>query len=339
MTQFTPRFPTPLNTLTEGWLKDGSDSTFHLLNGKQVLLSSTYRQGVEILERLKENVSVSETASFAERSKANIRFRSMARNLVVRVQNGSPKLDGIEGNPFFTDHYPNSTCYLPFITIQEICGAWKTYSTGVHYPVLGKKLHPFFGVYYPTRTEHLELFATWLSQYKGVKSHCVDVGTGSGILTFLLAKSGFARVDATDQNPNALCSLQRDLTRIPTESTIHLHHTDLLTPIETTPLIVFNPPWIPGESNSAVTEALFFDGGLFERFFAQADKRLSLNGRIVFVFSNILTLLRPDLPHPIERELSIGRFTLVQKLTRKVKPKKGRRTKEKVEIWELKRAN
>lgn len=338
MTQFTPSFPTPLHTLAEGWLDVDSNSAQHILNDKQVLLSSTYRQGVDILEQLKEVLHIEASASFAERTKANARFRHAAKNLVVCVKNGRPMLDGIDGNPFFDEYYPKPSVYLPFIAVQEICGAWKTHSNGVHYPVLGKRLHPFFGVYYPKRTEHLELFATWLSQYKGTKSHCVDVGTGSGILSFLLAKAGFTHIDATDQNPNALCSVQKDLTHIQTVSTIHLHHADLLTPIETTPLIVFNPPWIPGEARSAVTEALFFDGGLFERFFNQAAEKLSADGRIVFLFSNILTLLRPDLPHPIERELSMGRFTLAQKLTRKIKQKKGRRTKEKVEVWELKRA-
>ena len=59
-------------------------------------------------------------------------------------------------------------------------------------------------------------------------------------------------------------------------------------------------------------------------------------GALSLIFSTILTLLRPDIPHPIETELEKGRFVLVQKLQRKVKPKKGQRTKEKVQIWELK---
>ena len=76
---------------------------------------------------------------------------------------------------------------------------------------------------------------------------------------------------------------------------------------------------------------------LFERFFDQAQQKLTKNGTIVLIFSNILTLLRPDIPHPIESELQNGRFELVQKLRRKVKPQKGKRTKEKVEVWELRR--
>ena len=83
---------------------------------------------------------------------------------------------------------------------------------------------------------------------------------------------------------------------------------------------------------------MFFEDGLFERFFDQAAERLSPSGRIVLLFSNILRLVQRDHPHPIDAELARGRFTLVQKLRRKVKPEPGRRTREKVEVWELARA-
>jgi hypothetical protein len=55
---------------------------------------------------------------------------------------------------------------------------------------------------------------------------------------------------------------------------------------------------------------------------------------VVLVFSNIIELSQPDVPHPIQTEFDRGRFTLVEKLTRKVKPLQ-RRTREKVEVWEL----
>ena len=41
---------------------------------------------------------------------------------------------------------------------------------------------------------------------------------------------------------------------------------------------------------------------------------------------------------PIEAELERGRFVLDERLQRKVKPSPGRRTRERVEVWVLKRA-
>jgi len=186
-----------------------------------------------------------------------------------------------------------------------------------------------------TRTEHLELFTTWLSQYKGPKRYAVDVGTGSGILSFLLLKNGFEQVLGTDMNPNALWSAQQDAQRLDYQTQFTTKQTDLINDIEPTSLIVFNPPWIPGRSHSSVDDALFFEQGLFTRFFDQATEKLLPDGRIVLIFSTILTLLRPDIPHPIETEVSKGRFRLLNKMQRKVKPTNGKRTKEKVQIWEL----
>jgi len=157
----------------------------------------------------------------------------------------------------------------------------------------------------------------------------------------MLARAGFKRVVATDSNPNAIESVHRELTRRPVRSTVELIHGDLLGP-GTTPeeLIVFNPPWVQGEPSSQVDEGLYFAPGLFERFFDQAETRLAPEGRLVLIFSNIGSLLRPDLPHPIESELLRNRFRLVTKLGRKVKATpdergRKRRTKERVEVWEL----
>ena len=105
-------------------------------------------------------------------------------------------------------------------------------------------------------------------------------------------------------------------------------------------LIVFNPPWVQGDVDDLLDQALHFQGDLFERFFAQVAERLEPEGRVVMVFSNIITLVQPHIPHPIQAELERGRFHLVQKLQRKVKPPpdpdgRRRRTREKVEVWEL----
>ena len=98
-----------------------------------------------------------------------------------------------------------------------------------------------------------------------------------------------------------------------------------------------------GESRSMVDRALFFQPGMFERFFDQAHLGLREEGRLVILFSTILQLVQPEVPHPILSELETGRFNLVQKLQRKVKssPSKNgrrRRTREKVQIWELTKA-
>jgi len=228
--------------------------------------------------------------------------------------------------------------------VQELHGAWNRYQDGVRLAVLGHRIHPFYGTYAPTRVSHLELFGTWLSQYQGPRVRAIDVGTGCGVLALMLCRAGFERVLATDNNPNAIESVARELRRLASAPPIDLLHGDLLGE-DTTPadLIVFNPPWIRGEIEGLLDSALYFNDGLFERFFEQACARLTPTGRVVLVFSNILELVQPDVPHPILAELERGRLRLVQKLHRKVKPSptetgERRRTRERVEVWELAKA-
>ena len=313
-----------------------------LMNSRHVLLDTSFFDGRTIVEAVERSVHPPpSTASYSKRKAHERAIRAYTKNLFVQTtysKNKEPTLhlEGVSIQHVMTTLYPEGkNGFLSFLDVQEMAGAEQRMDTGIHYPVIGKRLHPFFGVYYPSRTEHLELFATWLSQYTGPKTHATDVGTGSGILSFMLAKSGIAHITATDQNPNAIWSVANDSTALKMTTIITPIHTDLLINTPTTALIVFNPPWIPGESHSAVGDALFFDKGLFSRFFDQAATHLEPNGKIVILFSTILSLLRPDLPHPIERELQRGRFKLVNKTKRKVKPTNGRRSKERVEVWEL----
>ena len=234
--------------------------------------------------------------------------------------------------------------FLSFVEVQELHAAWQRYRTGTHFAVIGQRLHPFFGTYIPTRTEHLELFATWLSQYSGARQQAIDVGTGCGVLAMMLCRSGFSAVLATDINPNAIESLSRDVARMSEPPPLTLRRGDLLEVFSgTADLIIFNPPWIPGRIDSPLDQALFYEPGLLARFFAQARERLAPKGRIVVVFSSILQLVTPDAPHPIETELARGSLVLVQRLQRRIKPRpdrtgRRRRTRERVEIWELARA-
>ncbi len=317
-----------------------------LLGGESLRVTDQFRTGVEILECLRARVGEPEPAGdFGTRRAAERRFREPALRLMVPIKNHRLALDGATPIGFLSELYPeHSSFWLPFIQVQELYGAWERYCDGVHLAVLGHKLHPFYGTYVPTRTVHLELFGTWLSQYRGARGRSIDVGTGSGVLALMLAKAGFDYVRATDLNPNAVESVSRELDRRPTRPPVEPVVADLVGEgTEPVDLVVFNPPWTQGRVEGLLDHALIYEPGLFERFFAQTHQLLTDEGRVVLLFSNIIQLVQPDVPHPILTELERGRFRQVQKLQRKVKPGrdaqgKRRRTRERVEIWELVRA-
>lgn len=326
----------PIDGVTPGWRGAG-----RILDGETLIVTDRYSTGAEILAQLHHLMQPpAEDAPFASRQRFQRAFRDNAMRLLAPVVDHRLALVDARLIGFLADLYPRLPRFtLPFAHVQELHGAWLRYDEGVHLAVLGHRVHPFYGTYAPARTSHLELFATWISQYQGSRARAIDVGCGCGVLAMMLCKAGFERVLATDDNPNAIESVTRELKR--QARPIDVQVADLLGendgPVD---LVVFNPPWVRGETGGLVDRALVYSEGLFERFFDQATERLTPEGRVAMVFSNIGSLVQPELPHPIETELTRGRLRLVQKLQRKVKPARTRsgrkrKTKEKVEVWEL----
>ena len=318
-----------------------------LRDGKTLMLSDRYGTGVNILTQLRAVLNPpSLKASYTERQSFKRAFEQASQRLLATIAQHKVALIDAPENGFYAELYPEHKVFaLPFIEVQRLDSAWQYYDVGVHMTVLGYRIYPFYGTYVPSRLSHLELFGTWLAQYKGAHAQAIDVGTGCGVLALMMCRRGFGEVLATDCSPNAIESVSREIGRFDDPPPLSLELGDLLG-TGTTPadVIVFNPPWMQGKVNGPLDRALYYEAGLFERFFDQAHQRLSEEGRVVLVFSNLITLVQPDVPHPIETELERGRFILVQKLSRKVKPsvpKNGgrpRKTREKVEIWELARA-
>jgi len=314
-----------------------------LIQGERLLVTDSYGTGVEILEKLRARLKPpADTAPFEQREAFEQAWRETAIHLLVPIRGHVVALRNARNNGFLKQLYPSlPDFYLPLIRVQKLYGAWQLYRTGVHLGVLGFRIHPFYDTYAPTRVSHLELFATWLSQYKGAQKTATDVGTGCGVLAFMLCKAGFTRILATDSNPNAIESVTREIDKHKGLHAVTPKHGDLFAGDgRKNDLIVFNPPWIKGQVDGMLDRALYFEDDLFERFFDAAYSRLAPSGRVVLLFSNIMELVQPHEPHPITTELSRGRFTLVQKLRRKVVPKRDasgqrRRTKERVEVWEL----
>ena len=309
-----------------------------LCEERSLIVTDRFGTGLDILAALRVKLEdPGESADYVTKRVFREAFQAASKRLLVPVVGRKVALPDAPRAGFLTELYPDHADFaLPVEDARVLSSAWEWYEQGVHFPVLGYRVHPFYGTYIPARMEHLELFGTWLAKYQGARDRAIDVGTGSGVLALQMAKAGFKHVIATDINPNAIESVARQMRRLSVTPPIELEHADQFGkdrgPLD---LIVSNPPWMKGEVGRTLDLAMYFQDGFFERFYEQSLQRLAPNGRIVFVFSNIIELSQPDVPHPIQTELDRGRFRLVEKMTRKVKPSPGRRTREKVEIWEL----
>ncbi|MBU8892252.1 MAG: methyltransferase, partial [Bacteroidales bacterium] len=322
-----------------------------LADGYYVLIVDFYSSGLAVLSELKKYVKNKQPdQSFQGQRDFRALFRELSHRLLLKVSNHKISIRKVPVIGWFKILYPELDDFLlPFPQVQGLNSSWQWYENGIPIPVLNRKIHPWFGTYFPTRFEHLELFDNWLRQYKGERKSAIDIGIGSGVLSFQMLKHGFGKVCGTDSNPNAIISVNEDLKENKLLSKIDLIHGDLFANYnEKSELIVYNPPWLPASTNTeGLDKAIYYDTNMFPRFFAEAIKHLKADGRVVLLYSNMAQITKIDEGHPIEEEISGGgRFQKELFIQKKVRPaskntrrNQNWRTSEMVELWVLKMLN
>ncbi|WP_343748666.1 methyltransferase [Fluviicola sp.] len=316
-----------------------------LLDGNHVLVADQFSSGTLVLEALKKQLSKNtHEHSFAAQRNYRENFRQASRFLVVEIVDHRLHVRKAPEIGWLKRLYPeNQEFLLPFTDVQGLNSAWQWFEKGIRIPGLKQTVHPFYGTYFPTRFEHIDLFVNYLKHYRGSKESAFDIGIGSGILSKLIQQFDFKEINASDINPNALIGMLEDQTK--TDQKINLYFGDLFAGSQKkSDLVVFNPPWIPlPKEVSGIDLAIYYDNELFPRLFEEAAKHLNPDGQLVLLFSNLAGLMDSQFIHPIEWELKKQtRFTLVQKTAKKVaaassktKRKAAWRDQEFVECWVL----
>jgi hypothetical protein len=319
-----------------------------LVDGYHVLVVDFYSSGLTVLRELKRYVKNKYSdKSFQGQRDFRSLYRKLSHRLLLVVRNNKLVVRKAPGIGWLKILYPELNEFLlPFPQVQGLNSSWQWYAKGIYIPVLDRKIHPFFGTYFPTRFEHLKLFDNWLKQYQGEKKSAIDIGIGSGVLSYQMLKHGFRKVCGTDSNPNSIIGLNEDLNRNRLYSKIDLIYGDLFATCNLqTELIVFNPPWLPASDNiEGLDKAIYYDANLFSRFFAEAKKHINDEGSLVLLFSNLAQITKVSENHPIEAELSDGgRFKKelfmqkkVSQASKNTRRNQSWRSSEMVELWVLK---
>jgi len=319
-----------------------------LLAGEYILIEEFYSNGLALLNELKLYLKKKHSnESFQEQREFRSEYRKLSNLILIQVKEHKLTVKKAPWIGWLEKLYPETNDFLlPFPQIQGLNSAWQWYSNGVIIPVIRNKVHPYYGVYFPTRFEHLQLFDNWLKRYEGPKKSAIDVGIGSGVLSLLLVKHGFQKSFGTDVNPNAIIGLKESMEGTKLSRKIEIDYGHLFGKWEKqTELIVFNPPWLPASHDlDRLDEAIYYNDKLFPDFFEEAKKRLLLEGRIVLLFSNLGQITKVTKEHPIEKELlNGGRFELDKYLKKSVKAASEKtkrnqhwRSTEEVELWVLK---
>jgi SAM-dependent methyltransferase len=184
---------------------------------------------------------------------------------------------------------------LPLRDLLGMIGAHEWRRRGMDVPALGARVHPHYGVYAPIRGEYVELVARAAEAWPVAGKRALDLGTGTGVLAFVLARRG-ARVLATDVEPRAVACARDNAGRLGLADAVEVRAADLF-PGEPVELAVCNPPWLPAEAHSTLDRAVYDPGGAFlARLVAGLPAALCAGGEGWIVVSDLAERLglHPD---------------------------------------------
>jgi len=174
-----------------------------------------------------------------------------------------------------------------------LVGAWEWRKKGVPVATLDGRIHPHYGVFSPVRGEYVALVADApLPKGLAANSLAFDVGTGTGVLAAVLAKRGIKRVVATDMNARALACARENIERLGFAAQVDIQEADLF-PAGKAPLVVCNPPWVPGKPSSALEYAVYDpDSRMLRGFLAGLAEHLEAGGEGWLILSDLAEHLK-----------------------------------------------
>jgi methylase of polypeptide subunit release factors len=285
---------------------------FH--NAKQLLSAMARR-----LERKSQERTAAE-AFKAERRARQLEHRTVGQVLVeldaqYRLKLGrAPDVrvacEQVWGPP------PKERTLVPLKTLLGMMGAAQWRKTGIQVPGLHDVIRPHYGVYTPTRTDYLDLLAV-LREVKG--KTVIELGAGTGVLSFVLLQKGAKSVVATDVEPRAVVCARENAKALGFEKRFEVQERSGY-PEGKADLVVCNPPWIPEAPKNRVDRAVFDEGSAFLLEFLEGlSAHLNEGGRGVLLISNLAELL--GLREEGWLEAQFERCGLAVELQTKAKPR------------------
>ncbi|MGW5748399.1 methyltransferase [Amycolatopsis sp. NPDC003861] len=173
---------------------------------------------------------------------------------------------------------------VPLRELLGVLGAAEWRATGVFVAALGARIHPHYGVFAPIRQEYVDLVAE--APLPGTE-RAFDIGTGTGVLAAVLAHRGVDRVVATDTSPRAVACATSNLDRLGFGDRTEVVKADLFPPGRA-PLVVANPPWLPGRPRTELDHAVYDPGSRMLRgFLDRARRHLTPDGEAWLVLSDL----------------------------------------------------
>ena len=170
--------------------------------------------------------------------------------------------------------------------LQGFVGGHEWRKKGVVIAALdGQKIHAHYGVFSPVRGEYLDLIAA--APLPNPIRRAFDIGTGTGVISAILAKRGIPQVVATDLDDRALACAKENIKNLNFDQQVSIQKTNLF-PEGTADLSVCNPPWLPAKPTSAIERAVYDEeSSMVKAFLNGVASHLSESGEAWLIISDL----------------------------------------------------
>lgn len=191
---------------------------------------------------------------------------------------------------------PASVASLRDLLGMRSASEWR--KNGVEIRALGEgpanRIHPHYGVFSPVRGEYVDLVAeaplpaqAAQALADGMPYIAFDIGTGSGVLSAVLARRQAMQIVATDQDARAMACATENFARLGVADGIDLQQTDMFPPGRAN-LVVCNPPWLPARPSAPVEYAVYDENSrMLLAFLAGLPAHLAPGGEGWLIISDL----------------------------------------------------
>lgn len=257
--------------------------------GSELLWQGDFQNAKQLLTALDRRLKAPPAKTFQQHRRQQSRRTRVLNSLLIAMDDeyGVPLRRAPDLRTACLEAYGPAAgpSIVPLRELLGVAGAHQWRRRGIPIPALGARIHPYYGVFAPTRSEYIDLVAT--AELPGTVGTAFDIGTGSGVLGAILARRGIGQVIATDTSPRAIACATDNLRRLNLSDRVTVQQTDLF-PDGHADLIVCNPPWIPARPISLLDHAVYDENSQMLRgFLAALTHHLRPNGEAWLILSDL----------------------------------------------------
>ena len=207
------------------------------------------------------------------------------------------------------------------------------------------RIHPHYGVFSPIRGEYIELVLNApLPAALKKDSLAFDIGTGTGVLSVVLALREIKKIIGTDLDDRAIACARENIDRLGLSQQIGVNKTNLF-PEGKAALIVCNPPWLPARPSSSLEHAVYDpDSQMLKGFLGGLKDHLLQDGEGWLILSDLAEHLGLRSREVLEQWIDLAGLKIIarsdtkpthQKVFDKTDTLHAARSKETTSLWRL----